>query len=68
MNLWKIKWENVLFVAMLITMTLCWIAFLMMSNVYTLAIATIESLMTTLIYVSNDTIKEFRHSVLSMWK
>ena len=68
MNLWKVKWENIIFISLLITMTLCWIAFVVVSNIYTLAIATIISLMTTLIYVSTDTIREFRHEVIKNWK
>lgn len=68
MKLWRVKWENIIFISLLITMTLCWIAFVIVSNVYTLAIATIISLMTTLIYVSSDTIRDFRHYVIKNWK
>ena len=68
MKLWRVKWENIIFISLLITMTLCWIAFVIVSNVYTLAIATIISLMTTLIYMSSDTIRDFRHYVIKNWK
>lgn len=63
-TLWRIKWENILSIVMILTMTMCWICFLLVANVYTLAIAVIPTIMATLVLVEYDTIKEFRQDVL----
>lgn len=63
-TLWKIKWENILCITMIITSALSWICFLLVSNVYTLAIAVIPSIMASMVINEYDTLKEFRQEVL----
>lgn len=68
MNLWKIKWEKIISIAMMITMTLCWVAFLVIPNLYTLAIAVLVNFMTYAVLFEYETIKGFRHYVINHWK
>lgn len=63
-TLWRIRWENILSIVMILTTLLCWVCFLLVANVYTLAIAVIPSIMTTLVLNEYDTLRDFRHEVL----
>ena len=63
-TLWRIKWENILSIVMIVSTMLCWGCFLLVSNVYTLAIAVIPSIMTTLVLNEYDTLRDFRQEVL----
>ena len=68
MKLWRIKWEKIISIAMMITMTLCWIAFLVIPNLYTLAIAVLVNFMAFAVLFEYETIKGFRHDVINHWK
>ena len=67
-RLWRIKWELIIFIVLFITMTFCWIAFLMIPTIYTLAVATIQSFMCLIVSMDYEAIKEFRHDVIKNWE
>ena len=64
--IWRIKWENILLMTLMVSMITCWIAFIKVSNVYTLAIACISTFMTLIVAIASETIKEFRQQVIKM--
>lgn len=68
MKLWKIKWENILLITLTLCMVNCWIVFLAISNVNTLAIASISTFMAIIVAFDYETLKEFRQEVLKNWK
>lgn len=62
--IWRIKWENILLIVLLVNMITCWIAFIKVSNVYTLAIAVISTFMTLIVAIASETLKEFRQQII----
>ena len=56
----RIKWENIMVIAIMITVILNWIAFIIQMNVYTLAIAVIPTFVSIFVIMLYDTIKELR--------
>lgn len=67
-KLWRIKYEKILAIVLIVDMIICWYAFLKVSNVNTLAIACISTFMTLIVALLQNTIAEFRQEVLKNWK
>lgn len=68
MQFFKIKWENIIAILMLISTTLGWITFIRIPDVYTLALAIIPTIMTLVVVMLNETIAECRKAIIKSWK
>lgn len=68
MQLFRIKWERIILIFLVISMIISWVAFIYDSNVYTLAIATLETFIEISFIFAYDTIKTFREDVIKNWK
>jgi len=66
--MWRIKWENILTIMMLTTMTILWVNFIYDSNVYNLAAAILSTFITLIIIMIYDTILEARKLLLNNCK
>lgn len=64
----KIKWENIFVIVLLATTIFGWVAFVRMSDVYTLALAIIPTIITLITILEYNIIKDCRKQVLDMWK
>lgn len=60
----RIKWEKIITLMIMLTSIYCWIAFVKVSNVYTLAIAVISTFMTLMMIMCYETLKALRHEVI----
>lgn len=68
MQLFKVKWENIMAVIMLITTIFGWITFIKVPHIYTLALAVIPTIMTLVVVMLNNTIAECRKEAMKLWK
>lgn len=64
--IWRIKWENILLMTLMVCMITCWIAFIKVSNVYTLAIAVISTFMTLIVAIASETLKDIRQQIIKI--
>lgn len=62
----RIKWEKIITLMLMITSIFCWVAFVIESNVYTLALAVIPTFMTLMVIMCYNTIKLFRQQIIKM--
>ena len=65
--IFRIKWEIIISIALILTMIANWIVFAIDSNVYTLALAVLPTFMALIITLEYDNIKTFRHEVIKNW-
>lgn len=62
----RIKWEKIIALMLMTTSIFCWTAFVIESNVYTLALAVIPTFMTLMVIMCYNTIKLFRQQIIKM--
>lgn len=68
-TLFKIKWELILAILLLIASVTCWITFgFVDTTVQTLAVATMTTFALMYIVIGFNTIAKFRHEVLNLWQ
>ncbi len=68
MKVFKIKWENIIFIATFIVSVYAWVLFIIDSNVYTLALAVLPSMCALSTAIAYESIAEFRQEVLELYK
>ena len=69
MQLFRVKWELILFILLLITSIKTWLVFgFVDSTIYTLAIATMSTFALMYVAFGYNTIKTFRHDVINLWQ
>ena len=66
---WKIKWENIMVIALFITMIRCWLFYgEFVEDTRALAIAIMPTIMFLFILISYNTIKKFRLELVKAWQ
>lgn len=69
MQLFRVKWELILFILLLITTIKTWLVFgFVDSTIYTLTIATMSTFALMYVAFGYNTIKTFRHEAINLWK
>ncbi len=59
----RIKWENIMVIAIVLTTIMNWIVFIIQSNIYTLALAVLPTFVMVIVIMSYDTIKQLREQL-----
>lgn len=64
--IFRIKWENIITLMVMLTSIYCWFGFITDSNVYTLAIAVISTFMTLMLIMSYESLKTLRLEIIKI--
>lgn len=69
MIFWRIKWEAILVILMFITTIFSWIFYMdFIEDIKALVLAIIPTFMLFALLIGYNSIKEFRHQVITLWK